>query len=216
MPDAGPERRYTIDASWTDEGTLSDGTPVRFRMIRPEDKQLLLEGFHRLSPESRYRRFFSYKDTLNEAELKYLTEVDGVDHVAVGAMVTGPDGRDLGAGVARYIRTQDDPDVAEAAVAVIDDLHGKGLGRMLLERLMTAALERGITHFRCDVLASNDTMRALLQEVAPNAVVRDEGEVVVVEYPLPVDHGPVREWGFYRLLRQVAQGALRAAGLRNR
>jgi GNAT superfamily N-acetyltransferase len=205
-----------IDSSWNDEATLLDGTPVRFRLIRPDDKQLLREGFERLSPESRYRRFFSYKDTLTEAELKYLTELDGNDHLAVGAMIAGPDGQDVGAGVARYIRTEEDRDVAEAAVAVIDDLQGKGLGRLLLERLMAAALERGVTHFRCDVLASNETMRALLLEIAPSAVVREEGEVVVVEYPLPVDHGPVREWGFYRLLRQVAQGALRAAGFRAR
>ena len=64
---------------------LKDGTAVRLRLIRPDDKDRLRAGFARLSPESRYLRFFVPKSTLTDAELVYLTETDGVDHVAIGA-----------------------------------------------------------------------------------------------------------------------------------
>src|SRR5207244_92171 len=111
-------------------------------------------GFAGLSAESRYRRFFSAKDRLSEAELRYLTEVDGVDHFALGALHDGE-----GAGVARFVRLRDRPDTAEAAIVVVDERQGCGLGRLLLTRLTEAARERGITRFRSDVLARNQAAR---------------------------------------------------------
>jgi hypothetical protein len=38
---------------------LSDGTEVRLRLLRASDRGKIAAGFRRLSPESRYRRFFS-------------------------------------------------------------------------------------------------------------------------------------------------------------
>ena len=51
--------------------TLRDGTPVLVRPVRPNDKDLLRQGFDRLSPASRYRRFLAPVDELSEAELRY-------------------------------------------------------------------------------------------------------------------------------------------------
>jgi hypothetical protein len=38
---------------------LDDGSPVLIRPIAPDDREALAAGFERLSPESRYRRFFA-------------------------------------------------------------------------------------------------------------------------------------------------------------
>src|SRR5918912_199463 len=65
------------------EAELPDGTRVLFRPIRPEDRQRLAAGMTRLSPESRYRRFFRHMDRLTEKQLTYLTEVDGTTHFAL-------------------------------------------------------------------------------------------------------------------------------------
>lgn len=78
---------------------LRDGTRVVIRPIRPEDKEALLRGFEQLSEHSRYRRFFTDKGRLSPAELRYLTEVDQVDHVALAA-ATEDESRGLG--VARF------------------------------------------------------------------------------------------------------------------
>src|SRR5262249_26789271 len=106
-------RRF--DASYRETLELRDGSTVELRPIRPEDKPIFLDGFARLTPESRYLRFFTGKDHLTDAELAYLTEVDGERHFALGAIA--PDGR--GAGVARFVRLEDEPDVAELAVTVV-------------------------------------------------------------------------------------------------
>src|SRR5437879_50301 len=97
--------------------TLRDGTSVTLRMIRPSDRGALRAAIARLSPESRYRRFFAQLGEPTEQMLDYLTHVDGKDHVAI---VAERDSLDLKTveplGVARFIRLPGSPSVAEAAV----------------------------------------------------------------------------------------------------
>ena len=90
---------------------LSDGAPVLIRPIRADDKQRLADGLRRLSDESVQRRFLSPKPSLSHAELRYLTEVDGRDHVALVAESPADRARHLVA-VGRFVRLADDPDAA--------------------------------------------------------------------------------------------------------
>jgi GNAT superfamily N-acetyltransferase len=155
-----------FDADYLEHATLRDGTEVVVRLLRPDDRELLRAGFGRLSPESRYRRFFAAKNELSARELRYLTECDQVHHVALGA--TSADG-ERGLGVARYIVLDDEPGLAEAAIAVADEVQGRGLGSLLFQRLVAAARERGVERFRCDMLGSNQGMADLLRALAPGA-----------------------------------------------
>ena len=77
---------YRFDEHYREEIRLADGLTATIRCLRPEDRGLLEEGFRRLSPESRYLRFFAAKERLNDAELRYLTEIDGAMHFAIGAV----------------------------------------------------------------------------------------------------------------------------------
>ncbi len=182
--------------------TLRDGTHVVMRHIRPADAAELRRAFDRLSPESRYRRFFGGVPHLTDASLHYLTDVDGRDHVAIVATTDGnaPE-TDVGLGVARFVRLPGEPTVAEAAVTVVDESQRKGLGRLLATKLAQAARERGIHTFRADVLADNEPMRAIMSEIG--AIEREAGAGVVT-YDIPLDAtlstpGPVD-----RILRAAA------------
>lgn len=141
--------------------TLRDGRVVHVRAVHPEDKPLLVEGFEELSEDSRYLRFFGTKKALSDQELAYLTEVDGVHHVALGAV----DERGHGVGVARYVVLDDEPGVAEVAVTVIDELHGQGLGHALVERLVEHARGAHIHALRFWVLPINVGMLHLLRDL---------------------------------------------------
>lgn len=164
---------------------LKDGTKVVLRLIQPSDKQLMLEGFARLSPQSRYTRFLAPKDKLTDEELRYLTEVDGIDHLAIVALLRSRFGKEEGIGVGRFVRSRDEIDTAEPAVTVADDQQGKGLGTILLHRLVEAAWERGIRQFRCELLAENARIRDLLPEIGSDVVIqRAEAGTVVVTFPL--------------------------------
>jgi GNAT superfamily N-acetyltransferase len=64
----------------------------------------------------------------------------------------------LGIGVARYLASETDEQSAELAVTVIDDYHGRGVGRVLLEALVVAGLHAGLTSLYGYVLRSNSGM----------------------------------------------------------
>ena len=200
-----------FDADYLEHARLRDGTEVVLRLLRAEDRELLRSGFARLSSESRYRRFFAVKHELTDHELRYLTDVDQRDHVAIGA--TSADGS-LGLGVARCIRLDEDPALAEAAIAVADEISGRGLGSLLFQRLVAAARERGIERFRCEMLGSNQGMAELVRALAPEASCVIEQGVMRMEFALPglePRHPvaePPRETGLYRLLSMIAQGAV--------
>jgi RimJ/RimL family protein N-acetyltransferase len=148
---------------------LADGTPVILRPVRDSDSALLVRGFEQLSPQSRYYRFFAPKRALSAEEIRYFTECDGTNHFAIGALVERPDGSEEGVGVARFVRLREDPLTAEAAVTVIDSFQRKGLGRLLTERLFSAAAERGIERLQWVVLQGNHPMMAIIRKVAPDA-----------------------------------------------
>lgn len=164
---------------------LRDGTKVTLRPIGPSDKQLLLEGFERLSPESRYARFLAPKQKLTDADLRYLTEVDGIDHFAIVALIRSRFGKQEGVGVGRFVRSKDRADTAEPAITVADDQQGKGLGTILLHRLADAAWERGIRQFRCEVLTGNTRLRDLLPEIGSDVIIEHiEAGSAVITLPL--------------------------------
>ncbi|MCP4599911.1 MAG: GNAT family N-acetyltransferase [Proteobacteria bacterium] len=174
------------NGSYLGNTTLKDGRSVVLRLVRPSDKDLLRRGFERLSPESRYFRFFMHKFSLSGNELHHLTEIDGMDHFAIGATVIKEDGTEEGVGVARFVRLQDEPEVAEPAIAIIDDFHNRGLGTLLLRHLATAALERGIKRFRGEVLTNNELMKSILNEVSCDFwFVQPSGGILEVDLEIP-------------------------------
>jgi GNAT superfamily N-acetyltransferase len=171
-------------------GTLAlrDGSRVQLRPVEPADKALLADGFARLSPESRYRRFLAPVPELSDAQLRYFTEVDHHDHEALAA-IDPSTGR--GIGVARFIRLHDRPGVAEAAVTVADEWQNRGLGTLLLEALAERARREGITTFSGLLLATNHEMLELLEHVARVRIVDRQTGTVEVEVDLPeVGIGP--------------------------
>jgi GNAT superfamily N-acetyltransferase len=186
-----------------DEHTLADGRRVVLRQVTPADGPELRAAFERLSPTSRYRRFFGAMTQLNDATLRYLTEVDGRDHVAIVATTDSPDlKRELGLGIARFVRLRGEPTVAEAAVTVVDDAQRNGLGRLLAVTLAEAARERGVHTFRADVLANNEPMRAIMTEIGATERARDAG---VISYDVALDIvGPTRGGPLDRFLRAAA------------
>jgi GNAT superfamily N-acetyltransferase len=209
----GSERRLRFDADYEERCRVADGTLVRLRLVRPEDKPLLLEGWSRLSPESRYRRFLTAKDHLTERELVRLTEMDGNNDLAIGAMAE-IGGKEVGIGIARFVRLRDRPNIAEAALVVVDDMQRKGLGTLLLRCLRDAAVERGIDAFACELLASNTGARALLGSIAPNVIEHPEGITLSAEVPLtdrPSTDPQESPGVLQQMLRSIARGTFQLA-----
>ena len=154
------------------------------RPVTAADKPLFVAGFARLSEESRYRRFLGVKKRLSDHELAFFTELDHHGHEALGAVdpATGE-----GLGVARYLRDPARHEVAEAAVAVIDDWQRRGLGSALLERLATRAHDEGIRHFSASLLVENRAMLTLFERLGAVHVTGRSGGTEEIDVHLPIN-----------------------------
>jgi len=153
--------------------TLSDATRVRIRYIRPVDRDRLAAAHGRLSRDTIHKRFLSAKPRLTDAELAYLTEVDGRNHVAVVAVLA--DSPEEIVGVGRFVRLASEPDAAEVAIVVGDCHQGKGLGRRLGAVLADEALTRGIVRFRATMLADNVPAHRLFSAMTQRLESRSAG-----------------------------------------
>jgi RimJ/RimL family protein N-acetyltransferase len=143
---------------------LSDGTRLRIRPVEPADKPRLEAALSRLSVESIRRRFLAAKPSLTTAELRYLTEVDGSQHIALVAVLD--EEPDEIAAVARCVRTEPGGDTAEFAIVVGDELQGLGLGSVLARELAARACAEGIRRFEATTLADNVAVQHLLEGFA--------------------------------------------------
>lgn len=152
---------------------LRDGTRLLVRHIRPTDKRLLNAGFEHLSEETRRKRFLAPKHRLTAADLRYLTEVDGRDHVALIAVEFGDWKRPVA--VARYVRLEDDPQTAEVAITVDDEYQGRGLGRRLGIVLADEARINGITRFSAEILGDNIPALRLMRTISDRLAERSSG-----------------------------------------
>jgi RimJ/RimL family protein N-acetyltransferase len=135
---------------------------------------MLADGLRRLSPQSAQRRFLTPKRSFSRTELRYLTEVDGRDHVALVAEYPAQPGRRLIA-VGRFVRLQDDPDAAEVAITVADDWQGRGLGSLLGEHLAHAARNRGVRRFTATMASDNTPAHRLMAKLTAHLEQRHVG-----------------------------------------
>ena len=160
---------------------LADGGTARLRPIRPDDADLLVAFYERVSPESKYLRFFTAYPRLSRRDVKQFTEVDYVDRVAL-ILTLG----DEMIAVGRFDRTDDDR--AEVAFLVEDAHQGRGVAQLLLEHLAEAARERGITGFVAEVLPQNRRMAQVFVDAGYRVRKGIEDGVLLVEFPiLPTD-----------------------------
>ena len=166
---------------------LSNGTGVVIRPVLASDKPGLSLGLTRLSPESVYRRFLSPKPRFSSEELRYLTEVDGHDHVALVAVLA--DDPEILVASGRWVRDAADPATAEVAIVVADGLQGQGLGSAIGRELAEAARAHGVARFSAIMLPENTAALRLFGAISDHLdhrVSRGVRELIAVLDPLPL------------------------------
>jgi RimJ/RimL family protein N-acetyltransferase len=134
---------------------LANGQQVLIRPIEPGDGWRLQEGLRRLSLETVRRRFLAARPRFTSAELRYLTEVDAINHIALVAFAQG-----RLVAVARAVRVS--ADCAEWAIVVGDPLQRLGLGTLLMQALVDAAAAQGIHRFSATIDGENVAVARLL------------------------------------------------------
>lgn len=166
---------------------LRDGSQAVIRDVRPEDGPALLRGFAELSPQSRVFRFLRHVERLSDEEVTRFTTVERPLHEAIGALVKLR-GQEHPAGIAHFFRARGVAHRAELALTVIDRFQGRGLGVLLLGRLMWLATCRGLTQFDALVHTRNEGMSHILRQLGAGERL-EEGIRI---FRLPLHRDPAR------------------------
>jgi RimJ/RimL family protein N-acetyltransferase len=160
--------------------TLDDGTEVEIRAITPADDADILEAFKGLDREAVYRRFFSPKKELTDAELKGLTDVDFANVIALVATTRTDKGDTLIAGGRYAVDDPASPRSAELAFLTAETYRGRGIASILLKHLTRLAKDAGLKRFKAEVLAQNLPMLAVFTRSGLAMQQKREGGVMHV------------------------------------
>lgn len=156
---------------------LNDGTPVCIRTVCKDDEQRLIDGIAKLSTKSRYLRFFSGMREPPRHVIDALTEVDGHNHIAWGAIATDePEQPALG--IVHAFRADTDPAMAEFSVAVIDEYQGRGVARLLSTVLLLDCKEEGFEKLTVHILHENKPAILLAKSLGADQVRMESGVTV--------------------------------------
>ncbi|HEY5310608.1 MAG TPA: GNAT family N-acetyltransferase, partial [Casimicrobiaceae bacterium] len=148
------------------EFVLADGIRLKVRPVRPEDAEIERRFVASLSDQTRYFRFFYRLHELTPAMIARFTQVDYDREVALLALLadpSSPSGESI-VGVSRYIANYDGESV-EFAVVVSDNWNGRGIGKMLMTRIIRCARERGYKRVEGVVLRANTRMLRFSEEL---------------------------------------------------
>jgi ribosomal protein S18 acetylase RimI-like enzyme len=163
---------------------LTDGTKVHVRPIVPEDEPLLHEAVAAMSERTVYFRFFSPLKRMPDALAHRLAVVDYNDRFALVATTHKPSAKERIVGVTRYDRVPN-TEVAETAVAVVDEFQRRGLGSALMTILGKVARDHGIKTFTLIVLPENQQMLGLLRKMGWIHRAKLSGGVYDISFDLP-------------------------------
>lgn len=166
---------------WEADVLLRDGRTAHIRPIRPDDHDVFVEFYARVSDQSKYFRFFSPMPRLSERDLARFLNVDHKDRVA---FVLTLQERIIAVGRYDVVR----PGEAEVAFLVEDQHQGRGIGQLLLEHLAQAGRERGVDRFVADVLPDNTRMIQTFRDAGYRVVSEYEEGVLQLEFSIdPTD-----------------------------
>jgi acetyltransferase len=144
------------------EGALLDGTTVRIRPVKPEDEPAVQELYRHLTPEDMRLRFFAPKAEVGHDSAARMTQIDYDREMALVGLDPEDPAQILG-----MARIAADPDgrTAEYAVSVRSAIKGRGLGYLLMRRILAYAERRGIKEVHGDVLTENRRMLQICAEL---------------------------------------------------
>jgi GNAT superfamily N-acetyltransferase len=186
------------------------GQRFHVRPVTQLDRNLFQRGYHELSEKSRYLRFFAVRSKLSDAQLDYLTKVDGINHVAWG-ILDESETEPKPVAVGRFVKLNQEPDVAELAITVVDAYQKKGLARILYAALNIVAARVGVKAFRGYVLEENMYVLEILRHF--NLLQkREKDHLVIVDIPVFPNHQTIPRIPEMKRLAATMENIERAMG----
>jgi acetyl coenzyme A synthetase (ADP forming)-like protein len=160
---------------------LRDGSVGVIRSTGPTDYDDVRRFFQDLSPESRWKRFFTAGEPPDAVVDRLCDSSDPTRGVTL-VVVRSVDGQQRLIAVASYLRVNDS--IAEVAFAVDDRFQGKGIATGLLERLAVLAAKAGFERFQATTLLENAAMLQVFRDSGFMIRSKSAGGCIEVELSL--------------------------------
>jgi acetyltransferase len=159
------------------------GMQLTIRPIRPEDEAAHCALIAGMAPEDLRMRFFGAVRGFDHLQLARMTQIDYDREMALIATTGDASGAQQTLGVVRVVADPDN-ECAEFAIAVRSDQKGKGLGKLLMTRIIDYARARGTRFLVGEILRENAAMLALAKACGFSMHASDDPAVVSVRFPL--------------------------------
>ena len=160
IPDTALTPRYPEE--YVEEATLPDGTEVLVRPVRATDEDALREFHYKLSPETLFRRYRRLVKALPHRDRLKLVSLDYEREFAL-VVFHRLEARDEMVGVGRYY-VDESTRMAEVAFTVRDDWQERGIGGLLMDRLIKVARDKGLMGLEAYTQPDNVKMINILMQ----------------------------------------------------
>jgi GNAT superfamily N-acetyltransferase len=160
--------------------TLSDGTQLFFRPVKPTDDKALRDMFYSMSEKSIAFRFFQPIKAFPHKFIQDFTAIDFSKDMAIAGLIQDSGGEQI-VGVGHYYLNKS-TNKAEVSFLVRDDWQAKGIGTDLLEILTDIARKRGVHGFDARVLAQNQLMLAVFYNSGFRITTKREEDTYLITY----------------------------------
>jgi acyl-CoA synthetase (NDP forming)/GNAT superfamily N-acetyltransferase len=150
---------------------LADGRLGVIRPLQRDDGPAIFALHEQTSPDNLRLRFFNVSPRAARGYAEHVLE-----DPSVLALVAETHGRVVGLATAEPT----EPGSADVSLLVADDVHGRGLGTLLLEHLAALARDRGIWRFEAEVLVENHAMLRVLADAGSKVTGRPDRGVITV------------------------------------
>jgi GNAT superfamily N-acetyltransferase len=150
---------------------------VATRRMEPDDSPALETVFAGMSAQSRYQRFLTPTPRLSASMRRALLDLSD-RHVAFVAECDG-----TAIGIGRYVVTA--PGEIEIALDVVDAWQRRGVGRLLLERVVEAAVDAGMHRVVAIAAPDNRAVIGLARACSPGVRIEVRDRMVSLSAALP-------------------------------
>jgi acetyltransferase len=159
------------------------GREMVVRPIRPEDEPQHARFLQGVDAEDLRLRFFHVVRVATHSQLARFTQIDYDREMAFIASVDDGTASAETWGVVRAIADPDNTQ-AEFAILVRSDLKGRGLGSLLMKKIIRYCAERGTGVLTGAVLRGNERMLALARELGFTLASDADAGLVQLNLPL--------------------------------
>ncbi|MFP4476479.1 MAG: GNAT family N-acetyltransferase [Desulfatibacillaceae bacterium] len=180
----GPERSVTdsihgVYPLSVEETREISGVEILFRPVKPTDERLIQEHFYNLDKNDVAQRFLHGKKSFVRDEVEDMVLIDYTRDFTMVAVV-GDLGFEEIVGIGNYLH---DParNMAEVAFSISQSWQGRGIGKILMEKLVEQARENGIQGLYAYTSPGNKAMVKLFKTLPYEVVTRFDGDLFIME-----------------------------------